>query len=373
MSNAQFRALRSELCGAFIGREQVVNGLLVALVAREHVLLLGPPGTGKSALASALAGALGAKAAGGHFEWLLTKFTTPEELFGPVSLTGLKQDKFERVVGGKLPSARTGFLDECFKANSAILNALLTILNERQFDNGTVRMAVPLQFCVGASNELPEDDSLQALFDRFLVRFWVDYVSSKDDFDKLLGIVGEPTVSTVLSDVEVEQAQREAAALPVDQSVMEALWKIRESLSADSIRVSDRTWRKAIKLAKAAAWLDGATAVLPEHLEVLTDSLWTTPDQRSTVAQAVAKQAVPDVEEAQRLLDIAVANEAAYPYDRIADMLGEAARLNREVKATVERLALIAGKGSGRVKAMHGQAKALYGKMMGTFLSVSGG
>ena len=148
--------------------------MLLAALSGEHLLLLGPPGTAKSELSRRLA----ALTAGRYFERLLTRFSVPEELFGPLSMKGLENDEYVRQVEGYLPTAEVAFIDEIFKANSAILNALLTLLNERLFDNGTVRSAVPLLTLVGASNELPESEELDALYDRFLIRRHVSQVSA---------------------------------------------------------------------------------------------------------------------------------------------------------------------------------------------------
>lgn len=128
-------ALRAQLLLLFPERQVVIDGALAAVLAGEHVLLLGPPGTAKSALVRSLAQAFG----GTYFERLLTKFSTPEELFGPVSLKGLESDHFTRVTTGMLPEAEFAFVDEVFKANSAILNALLSVVNERLFHNCVFR------------------------------------------------------------------------------------------------------------------------------------------------------------------------------------------------------------------------------------------
>lgn len=140
--------------------------LVLAALSGEHALFLGPPGTAKSALGRRLSMVVG----GAFFERLLTRFSVPEELFGPLSLKALDQDEYRRQIEGYLPTARVAFIDEIFKANSSILNALLTILNERAFDNGRERLHVPLACLVAASNELPEEDELDALYDRFLIR-----------------------------------------------------------------------------------------------------------------------------------------------------------------------------------------------------------
>ncbi|MCA9538450.1 MAG: AAA family ATPase, partial [Myxococcales bacterium] len=186
---ARFAALGDALRARFVERDALIDAALCALVCGQHLLIIGPPGTAKSQLATALCEAL--EGATG-FQWLLTRFTTPEELFGPISLKGLEEDRYVRLTAGKLPTAQIVFLDEVFKASSAILNALLTVLNERRFHNDARAEPVPLITLIGASNELPdEDDELQALYDRFLVRVMVDYVEADYRFVKLLTL-GEP-------------------------------------------------------------------------------------------------------------------------------------------------------------------------------------
>ena len=169
---SQLQQLRTDLAARFPERREAIDGALTAVLAGEHVLFLGPPGTAKSALVRAIAQAFG----GSYFERLLTKFSTPEELFGPISLKALEQDRYQRVTTAKLPEAEFAFVDEVFKANSAILNSLLTAMNERLFHNDGAPMQMPLVSLFGASNELPEGRDLEALFDRFLLRFEVGYL-----------------------------------------------------------------------------------------------------------------------------------------------------------------------------------------------------
>ncbi len=174
-----FMHLRADLMTAFPERKDVIDGSLAAVLAGEHVLLLGPPGTAKSALVRAIATAFQAS----YFEVLLTKFTAVDEVMGPISLKGLENDRFARITTGRLPEAQFAFVDEIYKASSAILNTLLTIANERKFHNDGIAVQCPLISLFGASNELPE--SAKEL-DRRSVHFGSSSVWLQDgiDFDR---------------------------------------------------------------------------------------------------------------------------------------------------------------------------------------------
>ncbi|MCB9542499.1 MAG: AAA family ATPase [Myxococcales bacterium] len=267
----------------FVERDALVDAALAALVAGEHLLVIGPPGTAKSQLAAALCDAItGARG----FEWLLTRFTTPEELFGPVSLRALEDDRYERLVAGKLPDAHVVFLDEVFKASSAILNALLTVLNERRFHNGARALDIPLVTLIAASNELPDEDALQALYDRFLVRVMVDYVEEDHRFARLLTLPA-PTALPAIGLAEVEAARAAAAALPVEAQVIRDLTALRRELRGHGVVASDRRWRQALGFMRAWAWLRGRAAVSEAELGALRHVLWSDPDERDAVQAAL--------------------------------------------------------------------------------------
>src|SRR3954468_4161555 len=170
----RFDAIRRELEQKFLAKEEIIRLMLVAAVAGEHMVLIGPPGTAKSALIRGFSRLIDAR----YFEYLLTRFSEPNELFGPVDIQAFRTGSYRRVVTGMLPEAEIVFLDEAFKANSAILNSLLTLLNERRFNNGSTVVKVPLVSLFAASNEVPSSDNLDAIFDRFLLRVHSDNLDS---------------------------------------------------------------------------------------------------------------------------------------------------------------------------------------------------
>ena len=278
-----FRALRDELRQTFLERDDLIDGALVALLAAQHVLVIGPPGTAKSMLADEVCRRLtGAR----YFQWLLTRFTTPEELFGAVSLKALEEDDYRRLTTHKLPEAHIAFLDEVFKASSSILNTILTLMNERRFHNGRDVTPVPLLALFAASNELPEDDELLALHDRFLLRFVVDYVGEDFRFLKLLQ--ARPLAErTTLSLEALGDARAEVDALAVPGDVLRTLTDVRRELRAKGLVASDRRWTQAIGVLRAHAWLAGRDAVADEDVSFLEHVLWRDPAERPQVRAAI--------------------------------------------------------------------------------------
>ncbi len=290
--------LRRDLQAHFLERDEVIEGLLCALVAGQHVLLLGPPGTAKSELAHELCRRIdGAR----YFQWLLTRFTTPEELFGPISLKALEQDRYVRVTEGKLPRAHVAFLDEVFKASSSILNTLLTVMNERRFDGGDGPAEVPLCTLVGAANELPDDDELGALYDRFLLRYQVEYVKEDYRFLHLLAS-REPSTRITMPLAELEELRARARAVEVPDEVLKDVGELRKILADRDVFASDRRWRQSIDLLRARAAIVGRDRVGCEDLELLAHVLWTEPSERSLVEEALRQLAHGHEDDAERLL-----------------------------------------------------------------------
>lgn len=292
---AKFAAARREMAEALIEREAEIDLVLTGLVARENVLLVGPPGCAKSLLLDSLM----AWMKGRKFSILLNRFTCPEELLGPISVAGLKSDCYRRVTSGKLPEADLTFIDEVFKGSSAILNVMLKILNERTYEVGDgTTIKVPLKLAVAASNEWPSPETgkeLAALFDRFALRKSVRPILTASGRQRLLwGGSHVPKLSTTVTPAEVDEANARAMALPWTDDAKQAMEQVIRELHKEGIQPGDRRQFKAVGVARAYAWLDGCDRVEPEHLEVLQYVLWDSPEEQpEKVAQVIARIANP--------------------------------------------------------------------------------
>jgi MoxR-like ATPase len=300
MSEAQGKIarIRDELNAQFFERGELIDGALCALLSAHHVLIIGPPGTAKSMLAEELCQRIESAE---YFQWLLTKFTTPEEIFGAVSLKALEQDDYRRVTSSKLPEAHVAFLDEIFKANSSILNALLTLINERLFHNGRQRVRVPLITLFGASNELPDEEELTALYDRFMLRFVAGYIGEDFRFLKMLE-AGRPGVRTRLGFGELEELRATVAAMPIPPAVLRAIADIRRELGRQQIIASDRRFRMSLDLLRAHAFLMQRDQVTEEDLMFLQHMLWKDPEERAKVRDTIQHLIKGYEEEARELL-----------------------------------------------------------------------
>lgn len=302
----KFQTTRTELTQSLIERDSEIDLVLTGLLSGENVLLVGPPGCAKSLLLDSVMSWMNCR----KFSVLLNKFSTPEEVFGPISIAGLKADKYQRVTTEKLPEADLAFVDEIFKASTAILNTLLRVLNEKVFENGEGPKKVPLQLAVAASNEWPSNEGqkeLSALFDRFLLRKTVLPIRSQKSRERLLWTESHtPKFSTNLTVAELQQARAEVGVVLWSDDAKECLRTILKECQQEGITCSDRRQFKAVGLCRAYAWLSGSKAVECTHLEVLQHVLWDDPqEQPQKVSQIIAKIANPiGMRLTQHLLEI---------------------------------------------------------------------
>ncbi len=253
----RLRAAISDASRDLIERETVVELMVLAAVAGEHVLIVGPPGTAKSAAARKTAARLG----GRYFEYLLGRFTEPNELFGPIDLKKLQEGRIETHTSGMLPEAEVVFLDEVFRGSTAILNTLLAVLNERVYRRGHTVVECPIRVCVGATNTLPTEPALAAFADRFLVTLFVDRTPDHR-LEELLRAGWDVDRSTPLSGDELPaiDALRDAAGTVSLEAARAPLAAAIRTLRGAGITLSDRRIVRLQKLVAAAALLDGRQA-----------------------------------------------------------------------------------------------------------------
>ncbi len=273
----KLKAVISELKSRFYERDELIEGAICAILTSNHVIIIGPPGTAKSQLANDLCSRI---TGANYFQWLLTKFTTPEEIFGSISLKGLENDEYRRVTTNKLPESHIAFLDEIFKSSSSILNSLLTVINERIYFNGTEKIYTPLITLFGASNELPTDeDELDALYDRFLVRFVVGYIEEDFRFLKMIQGGDDKNEPTTFSLQELSKLKEKVSRVEIPQAVYKILLRIRKELNAKGISLSDRRYKNSVSLIKAKAFINGREMAKEEDVKILENVLWKDPSE----------------------------------------------------------------------------------------------
>lgn len=308
-------------------KERELSLSLLAALAGESIILLGPPGVAKSMVARRLKDAFrGARS----FEYLMSRFSTPDEIFGPVSISQLKSsDAYVRAVDGYLPTADVAFLDEIWKAGPAIQNTLLTALNEKVFRNGNEEMHLPLKLLVAASNELPaQGEGLEALWDRFLIRVECGNISRESDFDKMLlssGQVEHPVDETLQITAEEYAAwSQEIDRIAVPQEVLSAIHKIRRALRAlavagseerHDVYVSDRRWKKIIRLLRTSAFMQDREAVAVTDLLAVYHCLWQEPDEcedlRHIIIDIIFSEPTNKLEELKEALKVDIRKNRA--------------------------------------------------------------
>lgn len=276
----------------FLDKQEIIRLMVVSAIAGEHMVIVGPPGTAKSAMIDMFARLIDAK----YFEYLLTRFTEPNELFGPVDISAFREGRYTRRIENMLPTAEVVFLDEIFKSNSAILNSLLHLINERKFQNGPEVLPVPLISLYAASNEVPNDDNLAAMFDRFLIRVLSDNLDSYHfhelmkkgvtlEVRKMTGRQSDLKPAFSARDLRLIQANFDKFMVFPDEFLAKyksLVFQIR----SEGISVSDRRAVKLLKLFAASAIFDGRTRVHDGDFFVLRH-IWNNLDQVELLAEIV--------------------------------------------------------------------------------------
>lgn len=298
--------IEEEVGHIYRDRDDVIHGLILAMLTKQHLFMLGLPGTGKSEMTRELT----SRISGQIFDHLMMRGTLPEELFGPYSVPEIRRGKFQRVTTGKLPEADVAFLDEVWKGGSGVLNSLLGLMdNSRRFDG----KRCPLQFVVGASNELPEDESLQALYARFCLRYEVRPLEDWDDVSAVLWGENGDAQPTSIDVGALEEARREIAEVSVGEKAREALKGMLSELAQQECRPDLRRLHWAVggakagvpslSLAKAEAWLNGRAEVTPIDLRILQHVVWEEPKDQRRVRKIVFKHAAPKLEAMTQYFD----------------------------------------------------------------------
>lgn len=295
------RLLKALSRGAY-EREEAIGLSLLAALSGESIFLLGLPGVGKSMIARRLKMAFSDATS---FEYLMSRFSTPDEIFGPVSISKLKdEDTYERVVEGYLPTADIVFLDEIWKAGPAIQNSLLTAINERIYHNGNHDLRLPLKTIISASNELPaEGEGLEALWDRFLIRYVVDPISDRKAFISLLTEKEKECVidkKLAFTDKDLKRIKSQSAEISIPPVICNIICEIRDVLRDVNMAgnyfsdeettpyVSDRRWRKIMGILKTSAFLNGRNNVDPSDCILMQHLLWDKDTQREDVRCLIA-------------------------------------------------------------------------------------
>ena len=291
-------------------KEDAIRLALLSAVAGESIFFLGPPGTAKSMISSRIHHAF--KEGTKYFEYLMNEFSTPDEIFGSVKLKGLDEGIYEKNTNGYLPEANIAFLDEIWKSGPAILNTLLTIINEKKFRNGNKVEKVPLQILIAASNALPKEKAgLEALYDRFIIRTMVNPVSLENEesfFDLCESsgkelVVPESMKPNLLTIEELQTWSEKINGVILTDKIKDVIMEIRRELEVknqeknreekEKFYVSDRRWKKIIHLLKTSAFLCDRTEIDLMDMQLITYCIWNTPKQRDEV-KSIVKEIVQE-------------------------------------------------------------------------------
>lgn len=285
--------IEEELNDFFVEREEIIKDALRALIIGQHMFLYGPPGTGKSLLVYNLCKRIDRAK---YFQWLLNKTSDPAEILGPYSIKAMEQDKFLRKTNGKLPEAHIAFIDEIWKSNEPTLNILLPLLNEKIFYNDGKAIQVPLISMFCASNEIPDDESLHALYDRIIFRDYLGYVKDADNKLKMFKNYvnmkknkNEMNIHTKITLEEIYAIQKKVEDIDIKEDIYLDFIKLMDSLERSGIIVSDRRKNECLKVIQGNALLYGREHVVVEDFEALKNVLWNDLDDISIIENNINK------------------------------------------------------------------------------------
>lgn len=296
-AQAKMQQINVEMNNLFVERDELIKLMQLAITTGTNLLMLGPPGTAKSAITYELCGRI---ENANYFQWMLNKTSDPSEVFGPFSVKEMENDKFMRITTGKLPEAHIAFMDEVFKSNAPTLNALLTIMNEHIFYNDGKPQPVPLISMFGASNEPPEDETLDAMYDRFIFRMNVQYIHDAankkrmhsnyiDDRAGLLGLAQKTTITLA----ELQTLQSAAKSVRVPKDVINRFVRLIADLDRQAIHVSDRRQNECFKVMQGSAVLRGSNTVGLDDFKSLVYVLWEKEEHIPIIESAILKMVNP--------------------------------------------------------------------------------
>lgn len=285
--------ISKELKAMFLERDIVIDNCIKALITGQTVLLIGPPGTAKSALTHALCDRIH-KA--NYFSWLLNRTSDPAEILGPYSIREMENDKFLRVTKNKLPEAEIAFLDEIFKCNEPTLNILLPLINEKLFFNDGVPKNVPLITLFAASNEFPDEESLEALYDRMMFRMQVNYISDQQNklhmLKSFMNSSNSQVAETKVTIDELGILRDYLINITITDEVLYEYISLMNKLLQNGIVISDRRQNECLKILRATALLDFRNTVNTGDFEALKDTLWNEPEDIETVIEILKEHTV---------------------------------------------------------------------------------
>ncbi len=309
--SSRLKLAQESLNEYLIERDEEIAGLTLAVISGANILLLGPPGIAKSFSIEAFSKIFSDDIR--VFKWLLTKFTVDGEIFGHISPSQLDNDKYIRITKNKLPEADLAILDEVFKGNSGILNALLYIMNERIFFNDGDAIKIPLLSLIGASNEIPDEgDGLDAMYDRFVLKYVVSPIREESGFLKMLTLKDNFTSKAKISKADIHFLRSLLPSVEVEEDVFKELAIIRDHLTKAGFSVTERTFRMGMSIIKASALYNGRMKAEIEDIEILQNAFWKRPEDKAKVGSIILQRVNPTREKILSLYTLAEEAIAQY-------------------------------------------------------------